>query len=452
MNTRSQAKIISYNFDNSIICASAARISTTEGDANLILEKSKDNSANDTLIKKVLQSGHRSIIEHAVFSISLCNVSAFVEQYFIEFRLASFTVKSRRYVNYSNQGYYIPSDLTGTELQQYNQYMDWLFEAYHRLLDVGIPKEDARFLLPYSFCSNFYCTINARELINLIQSIKFGRGKNIPELRSLAEQIIEQLTSIFPCILDEILFPTSKTGMSESSDNSINDLTPVFLSEREIGNVKLISSPSEPKDVLDAALKVLSPLANDCTNYSKLINSERPRVLEQLNYSFIISNVSLSGITHFVRHRMQSIIIPSIKEIEHNKYIYPKSIAENNEANYIYQDTINKTSTLFNLVKNSEILSMYSYYFALSGNVMDVMTTMNAREILLFIKLRACNRAQWEVRKISEQILEKLRNNFPELFYYYGPSCYVCGKCPEGERTCGRIDEVRRRFEKTTNQ
>lgn len=89
MNTRSQAKIISYNFDNNIICASAARISTTEGDANLILEKSRDNSANDTLIKKVLQSGHRSIIEHAVFNISSCNVSAFVEQYFIEFRLAS---------------------------------------------------------------------------------------------------------------------------------------------------------------------------------------------------------------------------------------------------------------------------------------------------------------------------------------------------------------------------
>ena len=32
------------------------------------------------------------------------------------------------------------------------------------LLEAGVPREDARFLLPYAFHSNFYCTLNAREL------------------------------------------------------------------------------------------------------------------------------------------------------------------------------------------------------------------------------------------------------------------------------------------------
>ena len=87
MNYRSQAKIISYNIDNDAVCASAARISTTLGDANEIFENSKKNSNNDTLIKKVLKSGHRSVIEHAIFTIALWNVSAYVEQFFIEWRL-----------------------------------------------------------------------------------------------------------------------------------------------------------------------------------------------------------------------------------------------------------------------------------------------------------------------------------------------------------------------------
>ena len=451
MNTRSQAKIISYNFDNNIICASAARISTTEGDANFILEKSRNNSANDALIKKVLQSGHRSIIEHAVFNISLCNVSAFVEQYFIEFRLASFTVKSRRYVNFSNQGYYIPSDLAGTDIQQYCQYMDSLFEAYHSLLNVGIPKEDARFLLPYSFCSNFYCTINARELINLIRSIKFGRGKKIPELCSLADQIIEQITHIFPCILDELISSQSETERVLDIVNDIDNTAPIFLSESDMGYVKMLNFPNNPESILDIALKTLYPWTEEKqVEISKIVVSERPRVLEQLNYTFMVSNVSLSGITHLARHRMQSIIIPSIKSLKHIKYTVPKTIEDNCEAFSIYQEAITEINKIYRLMKKSESLNKYIYYYALSGNVMDIMTTMNARELLLFIKLRSCNRAQWEVRNISNQILEILRNHFPKLYNCYGPSCFINGKCPEGEKTCGRMENTIKHFNRNS--
>ncbi len=98
MEHKSKAKIISCNFDNTAICAGAARISTTEGDSDQVFEKSKNNPNNEKLIKKVLKSGHRSTVEHAVFTLSMRNVSVYVEQFFIEFRLASFTVKSRRYV------------------------------------------------------------------------------------------------------------------------------------------------------------------------------------------------------------------------------------------------------------------------------------------------------------------------------------------------------------------
>lgn len=89
-----------------------------------------------------------------------------------------------------------------------------------------------------------------------------------------------------------------------------------------------------------------------------------------------------------------------------------------------------------------EALRRYSYYFALSGNVMNIMTTMNARELGNFIRLRSCNRAQWEIRKISIEMLKYLRHSFPGLFHYYGPSCFIDGQCPEGRMSCGRQNEV----------
>lgn len=230
MTRNSVAKIISWNVDNEAVCASAAKMSTTKGNANEIFEKSRNNPQNTDLIKKVLRSGHKSVIEHAVFSIAFWDVSAFVEQFLIECRLASFTVKSRRYVDFSSLGYIIPSDLCGESLMHYREYMDLLFGGYKVLLEMGIPKEDARFLLPYSFCSNFYCTLNARELANLISSIKYGRGKNIPELQNLAQQLIEQISDIFPALLPEF--------DCESNTTCDNNDTIWFASNKSIEHIE----------------------------------------------------------------------------------------------------------------------------------------------------------------------------------------------------------------------
>ena len=69
---------------------------------------------------------------------------------------------------------------------RYCQYMDGLFDAYRRLLALGAPKEDARFLLPYAFHSSFFCTINARQLVRLINA---ARARGVPELSDLAGQL-----------------------------------------------------------------------------------------------------------------------------------------------------------------------------------------------------------------------------------------------------------------------
>ena len=82
----------------------------------------------------------------------------------------------------------------------------------------------------------------------------------------------------------------------------------------------------------------------------------------------------------------------------------------------------------------------------LSGNVIDFVTTMNARELRLFLKLRTCNRAQWEIRALATELLFLLRKDNPLLFARFGPSCVIDGKCPEGRMCCGQMQEMRRRF------
>lgn len=443
MTRKSVAKIISWNMDNEAVCASAAKMSTTMGNANEIFEKTKNNPQNTDLIKKVLRSGHKSVIEHAVFSIAFWDVSAFVEQFLIECRLASFTVKSRRYVDFSNLGYLIPSDLYGESLTRYNEYMELLFDGYKSLLEMGIPKEDARFLLPYSFCSNFYCTLNARELGSLISSIKYGRGKNIPELQDLAQQLLEQVSDIFPALLSEFeqapntAYLDNDEAMWFASNDSIE-----LVETHEIGSVKLLQTPIQPMEILRFASSISHPHSDNKFDIEQIITSTRPRALEHLSYTFAISNMTLSGITHLVRHRMQSIIVPSIQCVDHSRCIIPDTVQQNPEAKERYVNILTQANEKLAQVRDDVTLQKYGYYFALSGNVMDVMTTMNARELMLFIRLRSCNRAQWEIRNVATGMLSLLRKNFPALFNHYGPSCVLTGVCPEGRMTCGKKDKM----------
>lgn len=443
----SRVEIISYNVNNVEICASAARISTTKGDSLEIFEKAKKNEKNQELIKKVLKSGHRSVIEHAVLTLALQNVSAYVEQFFIECRLASFTVKSRRYVDFSKLGYYIPAELEGEAYREYCRYMDMLFSAYQDLLQFNIPKEDARFLLPYSFNSNFYCTLNVRELLNILYAIRCGRGKEILELQIIADQIMEQVNHIFPYVSHELESRTKGYDKAELTLDKIHvdDVLEVRESN-DVGKVLIISEPSDPYKILETAYRMNYPDAENCFKVEKVLEAGRPRELEQLSYSFLLSGISLSGITHIVRHRLQSIIIPPIQNINHSRYILPEAIKNNKNAYQLYMQTLEKSNCMVKHMSQNIRLRKYSYYYALSGNMMDIMTTINVRELNHFIRLRACNRAQWEIRNIAVEMLKQLRNSCPQIFNGLGTSCYMEGICPEGKLTCGKMNQVMEKF------
>ena len=71
--------------------------------------------------------------------------------------------------------------------------------------------------------------------------------------------------------------------------------------------------------------------------------------------------------------------------------------------------------------------------------------TMNARELLHFFSLRCCNRAQWEIRTLAEQMYRLVLPVAPAIFEHAGPGG-VRGACPEGSRSCGQVQEVRARY------
>lgn len=90
------------------IVASAGALSRSEGTVTDVYESKNDYKENLKLAKAIVGFGHKSISEHDYIVLALENVTPILEQTLIEYRLSSFTIKSRRNVDFRNVGFYVP--------------------------------------------------------------------------------------------------------------------------------------------------------------------------------------------------------------------------------------------------------------------------------------------------------------------------------------------------------
>lgn len=420
-----RAVILTGTDEGQRACASAARISTTGGGAVEQFAAAQGGKKDLSLVKKVLASGHQTIFEHQTFFVGFENVSVAVEQFVIEARLGSYTVKSRRYVDFSGAGYVTPEDIP--EKEEYRRHMDGLFSLYERLLAAGISREDARFVLPYCFCSNFFMTMNAREMARLVCQMAYGRGANMPEIRSLGESLIEQMEEQWPGVMESI-----KKGYRAAKDRWV--LPEGVACAEAQPRARLARAEEDAAGRLAEAMRFTG---REDMSLAQLISDPRARELEFLTYEFDVEDVSLACVTHFARHRIQSILIPDVREgLSAGRFIVPQAVRES--ALYAqYCAAFDSTRALCERMLAAGMPRAYAAYFAMAGMTIPLKLRMNAREIALFFRLRTCERAQWEIRALARDMLLQLRESAPDVFGAFGPSCKVLGYCPEGRLSCG---------------
>jgi thymidylate synthase (FAD) len=66
----------------------------------------------------------------------------------------------------------------------------------------------------------------------------------------------------------------------------------------------------------------------------------------------------------------------------------------------------------------------------------QIVVTMNFRSLLHFFAERCCNRAQWEIRDIANQMLGICKSLYPCVFENAGAHCLRLKHCPEA-KPCG---------------
>lgn len=238
-------------------------------------------------------------------------------------------------------------------------------------------------------------------------------------------------------------------------------------------NVKLIRYTPAPEELIAMAGKLCYSAADlddlgegvaerDQTKYlSRLSEMGHYSTFEHASFTFGIEGVSRSLLAQITRHRIASFSVQSQRYValgdDENgfDYVVPPRIAalgEDAEAEYHAQMAqMNAWYQAWRKRLGTGEASNEDARFVLpNAAATRMLVTMNARELLHFLSLRCCNRAQWEIRSVAWQMLALAYEAAPALFGKAGPGC-LRGACPEGRKCCGHSDEVRARFEEIKN-
>lgn len=441
-NNESGAFILSETKNGERIVSCGGRISTRPGTAVELYKSATDKEKNLNLVSKVVSSGHKTVLEHHYFNLAFNNVSIFVEQYLIEFRLASFTAKSGRYVNFSKAGFNLPDEFTDSQKSKIKSHYKEMFKLYDKFVAGGIPVEDARFILPYGLKTNIYMSLNARELIHVICTMIYGRGKHYSEIFALGMQLKSQFDERYPGLVEA------------SAKYYLDDVSScIKIENKPCGKPEYVSHCAKLVSFTESASEKLKDFAKLC-GYEKfdfntaLKDDKLSRMLEHFNYTFKVENFSLIILKHYTRHRIQSLSTSPIAQMANsNKFIMPDSISSKAEFKSLFESAIKKNRKLYNTLVSENLNPYLMIYITPHATAINFVSSLNAREILHFMNLRTCNRAQWEIRYLAEDMLKQLKKTDKQLFSNFGPSCYTFGVCPEGRLCCGKQVEMKSKYD-----
>ncbi|TDB38751.1 MAG: FAD-dependent thymidylate synthase [Actinobacteria bacterium] len=164
-------KLLYHTPDPERAVAAAARLCYAPVGAAELVESMSDEAVRKVL-RTVISSGHLSTLEHASYTFAIDGVSRALTHQLVRHRLASFNQQSQRYVRYDAAPVMIePPSVAGdtTAHEIFAEASAAAFEAYGRLLDAGVPAEDARYLLPNAMETKIVVTMNIRELFHFFE-------------------------------------------------------------------------------------------------------------------------------------------------------------------------------------------------------------------------------------------------------------------------------------------
>lgn len=215
------------------------------------------------------------------------------------------------------------------------------------------------------------------------------------------------------------------------------------------------------KSIHDLTLKASDDDAAEFIDRLMSLGHESP--IEHVSFTFGIEGISRSCSHQLVRHRIASYSQKSQRYVNEAQfeYVTPEAIEEDPMTEAVYDETMLFIQERYDAIrevlisryvktgmdkKDAEKKANEDARFVLpNACCTSIIVTMNVRSLFNFFKHRCCNRAQWEIREMADEMYKLCYTVAPNIFKYAGPGC-VSGRCTEGKMSCGKTAEMIKHF------
>ena len=194
-----KVKLLEYTPEPERVVAMAARLCYSATGAEELSERLSEEQVKK-MVKKMVALGHASTIEHVSFTFGIEGVSRVLTHQLVRHRIASYDQQSQRYVAAHGFQYITPPTIEANPVakERFDKLLSEIRSAYDELVEMGIPKEDARYVLANAAETKILVTMNARTLLHFFNLRCCNRAQW--EIRDMAYKMLAEVKKVAPTL------------------------------------------------------------------------------------------------------------------------------------------------------------------------------------------------------------------------------------------------------------
>jgi len=111
-----------------------------------------------------------ALLDHVMYMFEIEDISRVTTHQLVRHRMASYDQESQRFSAATREGTVTPPSIRTNKaaMEAYDQGMKAVYEAYEKMEAAGVPKEDARYILPNAIKTKILMTMSGRALMHLV--------------------------------------------------------------------------------------------------------------------------------------------------------------------------------------------------------------------------------------------------------------------------------------------
>lgn len=150
------------------------------------------------LLKEVGDIPEVELLSHLAYVFAIEGISRVCSHQLVRHRVASYSQQSQRYVEVERLKEYvvIPKTIEGRGREIFDALIEEASEAYRQLIKLGVPREDARFVLPNATETHLMVTMDGRSLLHFFGLRCCLRAQW--EIREVADEMLKEVRRVEP--------------------------------------------------------------------------------------------------------------------------------------------------------------------------------------------------------------------------------------------------------------